>query len=217
MIPVTLAPEPASFDAKVRQRGLSAIDEMVGRPPRVPHSGARRKKIASNEAAIPSGEFPPYWRDALPDLLKLYERRCAFLAMHIEHATGNPSVDHLLPKSRNWQHVYEWDNYRLCAAGINAKKRDLVGIVDPFLCKTGWFALEFVAFQVTVGPAAPTNEHKKIAETLKLLNTLDCLKARAEYVVAYEKGDISLRYLERRAPFIATELRRQSRLRRGDA
>lgn len=216
MIPVNLALEPPSFDAKVRQRGLSAIDEMVGRPPRLPHRGKRRKKIASSEAAIPSGEFPHYWRNALPDLLKAYDRRCAFLAMHIEQATGNPTVDHLLPKSHHWQQVYEWDNYRLCAAGINAKKRDLAGIVDPFLCKNGWFALEFVAFQVTAGPSAPASEHKKITETLKLVNTLDCLKAREEYVVSYQEGHITLAYLERRAPFIAAELRRQSLLQPGD-
>ena len=31
MIPVALAMEPADFDAKVRQPGLAAIDELVGR------------------------------------------------------------------------------------------------------------------------------------------------------------------------------------------
>lgn len=216
MVPVSPADEPRTFDVKVRQKGLSAIDEMVGRAARVPHAGRKREKIASNEADIPSQNLPPYWREALPDLLKAYERRCAFLAMYIEHGTGSPSVDHMLPKSRAWQQVYEWSNYRLCAAGVNARKGDLSGIVDPFLCKHGWFALEFVAFQVLVGPKAPARERKKIADTLELLNSLDCLKAREEYVAAYMEGHIDLPYLERRAPFIAGELRRQCLLRSGD-
>lgn len=76
MIPVVQAQEPPEFDAKVRQPGLSAIDEMVGRAPRVKRPGPRRKQIASQEQNIPAEAFPPYWRDALPDMLVAYERRC---------------------------------------------------------------------------------------------------------------------------------------------
>jgi hypothetical protein len=39
---------------------------------------------------------------------------------------------------------------------------------------------------------------------------------RREYVVNYEEAQISLAYLERRAPFVAYELTRQSRLRPED-
>lgn len=52
-------------------------------------------------------------------MLEAYERRCAYLALYLEHATGNPTVDHVLPKSRVWDQIYEWSNYRLCAALIN--------------------------------------------------------------------------------------------------
>lgn len=216
MIPVEPAPEPPHFDRRIRKRGLSAVDEMVGKPPRVPHPGRKRKKIASRETDIPSDAFPSYWRDALPDLFDAYHRRCAFLAMYIEYATGNPSVDHMLPKSRVWNRVYEWSNYRLCAAGVNAKKRELVGIVDPFSCKPGWFALEFIAFQVIAGPRAPARERKRIDSSLDLLNTPDCLKAREVYFEEYACGHIDFAYLQRRAPFIAYELRRQSVLRPED-
>jgi hypothetical protein len=216
MIPVAPAEEPPHFDKRVRQKGLSAIDELVGRAPRIRRRGRRRKKVADHEADIPAEDFPPFWREAIPDMLHAYERRCSFLALYIEYATGNPTVDHALPKSRVWDQVYEWSNYRLCAALINANKSDLTSLVDPFEVAEGWFALEFVGFQVTRGPDAPASRTQQIDDTLPLLNMPDCLKAREEYVTCYEQGVIELAFLERRAPFVAAELRRQGRLRDGD-
>ncbi len=216
MIQVTCAPEPAGFDATVRQRGLSAIDELVGRRPRINHSGRRRKSVAQREDDIPPTYFPALWRHALPDMLRAYERRCAFLAHYIEYATGNPSVDHMLPKSRAWQQVYEWSNYRLCAALVNAHKSDLGDLIDPFTCGAGWFELELVGFQVVVGNCPSTVSRAQIAATLRLLNLPDFCKAREEYVVNYEQHHIDFDYLQRRAPFVAAELRRQNRLHPAD-
>lgn len=216
MIPVAPAPEPRWFNSRIRMKGLSAIDEMVGRPPRLAHTGPRCRRIAEREENIPPEKFPPYWRDALPDLVNRYERRCAFLALYLEHATGNPSVDHMLPKSRQWDLVYEWMNYRLCAASLNARKKDMIGLIDPFECQRGWFALELVAFQVTLGPGAPASHSAALEATLELVNVPECCKAREEYVTNYDKGHIHLKYLEHRAPFVAEELRRQGRLRLED-
>ena len=78
MIPVRLANEPQDFDENVRQKGLSAIDELVGRPPRVSRRGRRRKQIAPHEDDIPPGAFPPFWRNCLKDMLDRYDRRCAY-------------------------------------------------------------------------------------------------------------------------------------------
>jgi hypothetical protein len=68
MIPISLAPEPPEFDDTVRQPGLSAIDEMAGRAPRLKRSGRKRRKLADAEKDIPADEFPPYWRDVLPEM-----------------------------------------------------------------------------------------------------------------------------------------------------
>lgn len=216
MIQVVIAKEPSSFDADVRQKGLSAIDRMVGKKPRLASYAGRQKKIATREQDIPPSKFPAYWRDALPDLLNAYDRRCAFLALYLEHATGNPSVDHMLPKSKNWKEVYEWDNYRLCAASINARKNDMTGLVDPVDCRGDWFALDLIGFQVIRGSKAPSAQASAINATLDIVNAPNCCKAREEYVTNYLAGDITLDYLERRAPFIAQELRRQGRLRASD-
>jgi hypothetical protein len=216
MIPVALAKEPESFDEKVRQKGLGAIDELVGRTPKKSRPGPRRSKIANTVDEIPSDKFPPFWRDALGEMLESYQRICAFLAIYLPPAIGNPSVDHMLPKSAKWNKVYEWDNYRLCAASVNARKKDMGGLVDPFECKAGWFALEWVGFQVIPGPQAPDDLAAEIQATATLLNAPDCLRLREEYVSVYQNGEITLSYLESHAPFVASELRRQGRMRPGD-
>ncbi len=219
MIPIALAREPKSFDAKIRQPGLSAIDELVGRAPRIKRSGPRRAKIADSESTIPGDKFPPFWREALDDMMKVYEQRCAYLAMFIEE-TGSPTVDHVLPKSLAWDRVYEWSNYRLCTGVVNSKKGELLGLVDPVDAKVGWFALDLASYRVVRGAAAPKAQHPKIDATLPLLNIRDCCVQRRRYVDEYRRGPgvrgIDLAYLEYRAPFIASELRRQGQLMRGD-
>ena len=219
MIPVVLAQEPAGFDAKVRQPGLSAIDELVGRAPRINRPGPRRKKVAATEAQIPPGAFPSFWRDALDEMMLAYEQRCAYLAMFIED-TGSPTVDHVIPKSYAWDRVYEWSNYRLCTGVVNSKKGELLGLVDPVEAGLGWFELDLASYRVVCGTAAPNAVHEKIGATLPLLNLRDCCALRKRYVEDYRLGPgnkgIDFAYLERRAPFIASELRRQGLLVRGD-
>lgn len=220
MIPVVLAQEPADFERVVRQPGLSAIDELVGRTPRLRRGGQKRGKVADVESAIPAASFPPFWRFALDDMMVAYHQRCAYLAVWIE-VTGNPTVDHVAPVSQAWDKVYEWSNYRLCTGVVNAKKGTLADLVDPVHVGVGWFALDLSSYSVVRAATAPAAYHRAIDRTLPLLNLPDCCKLRQQYVEDYwrgpDEGGISLAYLERRAPFVAAELRRQSELVRGDA
>lgn len=219
MIRVEPADEPETFDKAIRQKGLDAIRELVGEKPLVSR-GTKRKKVADKREAIPPDNFPPFWRNALPDMLEAYQRRCAYLSLYIERATGNPSVDHFIPKSKAWNQVYEWSNYRLACNLMNARKKDVEGVLDPFEIEEGWFALEFVAFQVIPGPESRGSIAKRVQNTIEILklNDEECCKVRQEYVDAYfDIAPIPLNYLERRAPFIARELRRQGLLRTGDA
>ena len=220
MIPVALAEEPMDFDAKVRQPGLSAIDELVGRDPRIKRPGPRRRKIAETEAEVSADAFPPFWREALDDMMGAYEQRCAYLAMFIED-TGNPTVDHVIPKSLAWDRVYEWSNYRLCTGIVNSKKGNLLELVDPIAARVGWFELDLASYRIVRGTKAQKTHHRKIDATLPLLNLRDCYRQRQRYVEDYRLGPgnkgIDLAYLEHRAPFIAAELRRQGQLVRGDA
>ncbi|TCO82982.1 hypothetical protein EV699_10327 [Plasticicumulans lactativorans] len=204
----------------VRQPGRAAIDELVGRTPPGKRRGRRRAPVADTESNIPADKFPPFWRKALDGMMQAYEQRCAYLAMFIED-TGNPTVDHVIPKSQAWSLVYEWSNYRLCAGIVNSKKGELLGLVDPIDAEVGWFELDLASYRIVRGRPAPEAQHQKIDATLELLNLRDCWRQRQRYVEDYwlgpDAGGISLSYLKRRAPFIASELRRQGQLVRGDA
>src|SRR5207249_1405577 len=105
----------ASFDEAVRVPGLRAIAEMVGEKP-LRNAGRRYRKIADRREDIPADEFPPYWTESLNDLMKLYDRVCAYSCFRIHAVTGSRSVDHFAAKSRRWDRVYEWSNYRLACS-----------------------------------------------------------------------------------------------------
>lgn len=221
MIPVKQAPEPKSFDAHVRKRGADAILRLLGKP--VKARGRKPKAKFAREQDIPPDSFPTCWTDvrasdnksALDDLMDAYDKCCAYLGMRLERATGSPTVDHYIPKERDWRLVYEGSNYRLSASCVNGAKgtRD---VVDPFKVKPGWFELDLATFFVKRGAAAPPSEHARIDETLPILNLRPCVAQRGEYITEYQKGEIDLASVTRYAPFIAAELRRQGQLRPGD-
>ena len=125
---------------------------------------AQLAATAGSEGAIPAGEFKPYWRRALNDLLTSYNRTCAYLSLHIPRAVGTPSSDHMVAKSTAWDQVYEWSNYRLACLLMNARK-GIADVLDPFEIDDGWFALELVAFQVVPGHDLPINVHARVVET----------------------------------------------------
>lgn len=221
MIPVTEVEEPPWFDTHVRQRGAEAIQRLLAKP--VKARGRKPKVTYARPEHIPPDSFPTCWTDvrandnksALDDLMDAYEQYCAYLGMRLERATGSPTVDHYIPKERDWRLVYEWSNYRLSASCVNGAKgtRD---VVDPFKVKPGWFELDLATYLVKRGAAAPARERVRIDETLPILNLRQCVAQRGEYLTAYRAGKIDLANVTRYAPFIAAELRRQGQLRPGD-
>lgn len=216
MIPVVAAAEPASFERKVRQRGLEAIRELVGESRSRKRPGPPRKGAAkyARREDIPTNVFPTYWREALPDLHKAYRGLCAYLAMYLEPSTGSATVDHFIARGERWDLVYEWSNYRLAAGSINGRKTDRQISVDPFTLRAGTFELELVELQVIVS-AAVIGEDREAAEAaieILGLNQPECCRLRSEYLEAYRAGEIKQSYLERRAPFLVQELRRQNAL-----
>lgn len=220
MIRVIPAPPPSNFDTRVRQRGLDAIAELAGDKPSRPRRGPKRKQVASRREDIPPEAFPPFWREVLPEMLESYHRLCAYLALYIEQATGSPTVDHVIPKSKAWDRVYEWSNYRLACALVNSRKGDVDAVLDPFEVEDDWFELEFVDCQVKPRTGLSVEIAEKVQDTIdKLgLSEPECCAARREYVEAYlGQQPIPFSYVERRAPFVARELRRQKMLREGES
>ncbi|HBL25891.1 MAG TPA: hypothetical protein DD490_03545 [Acidobacteria bacterium] len=214
MMRVAPKPEPPDFEEKVRRPGLRAIAELVGETPVPPRSGRPRGSVASRREEISAASYPAYWTRVLPALLAAYSHICAYTCLYIERVTGGASVDHRIPKSRAWDLVYEWSNYRLACGLMNSRKGESVDVLDPFEIADDWFALEPVSYQVIPGAGARGESRRRVEETLRRLRLNDeiCRGVRQEYVEGYLEGAISLPYLERRAPFIARELRRQGKL-----
>ena|ERR1700722_4718723 len=215
MIGVRPADKPPTFDARVRQPGLRAIEEIVGRP--AVRRGRKRKATAKRREDIKPSEFPPLWRAMTEDLLSAYGRVCAYACLYIERLTGAATVDHWMPKSTAWNRVYEWDNYRLACAIMNTWKSDGSGVLDPFEVTDGLFALDLVSLRAVPGPAAGTRR-RAVEETIRRLRLdgSDYTAALEDYWRDYRSGDITLARLERRAPFLARELRRQGKLNEAD-
>jgi len=217
VIHVSPANKPADFDAKVRQPGLRAIAEMVGKPPPYPRtSGKRHKKIATREACIPADAFPAYWTEALDELMAAYNETCAYSCFRIHPVTGARSADHFAPKSRGWRHVYEWLNYRLCCSRMNARKNDFGGVLDPFQIKLGWFQLELLGFQVVPDHSLPKKIREKVQITIDRLGLNDFRHDREKDAERYWHSGYSLQVLREESPFVAYELHRQGRLNTGD-
>ncbi len=215
MIPVAPAPEPSSFDVRVRKRGAVAVQRLLGKSVR--GGGRRPSTTYARPEEIPADKFPTYWtevrksdgKSALDDMMDGYGQYCAYLAMRIERATGSPTVDHYIPKKRDWRLVYEWTNYRLCAGCVNGAKGDR-NVVDPFRVGSAWFALDLDTFLVCRGKDAPVAEHARIDETLGILNLRQCVAQRGDFIMRFRQGELDLGHLERYAPFLAAEIRRQA-------
>lgn len=215
MIPVKEAPEPRDFEAKVRRPGLRAIGEMVGKAPSVPRRGKPFAKIADRESDIPPGAFPPYWREVIDDLMAAYHEVCAYSGFRIHQVTGAPAVDHFVPKSQNWRLVYEWSNYRLCCALMNARKGESRDVVDPFRIRHDWFHLDLdLGFEVSPNPGLPKVDQDRIQATISRLKLNDgyCREQRRKVAQGYRCGKVSLQTLREEAPFVAYEIHRQGRL-----
>lgn len=227
MIRVAAAPEPEGFHLRVRVPGRRAIAEMCGKAPPFPREGGRpfaqRRRAAGNDAPLITAEedlpfdaFQPYWTSCLAELKDAYAHVCAYSCFRIHPVTGAASVDHFAAKSRAWDRVYEWDNYRLACTRMNARKRDFGDVLDPFDVDDEWFQLDLVGFQVLAAFGLPIELARRVEGTIERLGLDDFRADRERDAVTYWDGDVSLAWLRRESPFVARELARQGRLRPGD-
>lgn len=190
MIPVRRQPEYREFDKEVRQPGLRFL-KANPRP-----SGA---EFAGHN----------YWTRARSELRDAYKGLCAYTSRYI---VDGESVDHFLPKIKFPQDAYEWDNYRLARQKINTYKGDEIDMVDPFKVQPAWFVLEFPSCLVRPGRGLDDRTAEKVERTIKILQLNDddrLVQERCDCLMDFVNRDVTLRYLDRRYPFLVTEIRRQ--------
>ena len=192
MIPVVRKPEPDDFAQRVRQPGQTFL---AGNSPQS------------------SREFEPYWRRVKRDLHEAYDNICAYTCIYLVSGT----VDHFLPKSRYPLLAYEWDNYRLASNIVNQNKSDSIGLLDPFKIEDGWFALDFPTCYVVIGDQMPNHLRNKAKQTIGVLklNSNQFAQLRFRIIKSFWNRDLDWRTLQRRYPFLASELERQNLRNRG--
>ena len=193
MMPVKFQPEPVQFTKKVRVPGQQFLSKV-----QKPISQQWRGK--------------EYWQRALPDMRQAYNSICAYSAFWIPHSTGNHSIDHFIPKSKQPNLAYEWHNFRYVSARFNSRKGTRT-IVDPFKLRQGWFILDFKSFLIKPKPALSSTKKDKLWETikhLKLNDDEDLVIERQTWYLNYLNKEISFEHLKKNAPFVAFEIERQN-------
>jgi hypothetical protein len=146
-----------------------------------------------------------------------YGRICAYSCFRIHPVTGSRSVDHIAPKPRAWDQVYEWSNYRLASSLLNARKQNFSDVLDPFLVGDDWFELELVGFQVKPAQQLDAEIRPRALATIDRLglNDFEFRSSRERDAQCYWDG-IPFHILAEESPFVARELKRQGQVRPED-
>jgi len=199
VISVQKKSEPADFDAKVRAKGLRSL-RAKGIDPAVPLPAEKK--------------LNPFWRDCLDDLYREYDQTCAYLAVHIERATGGVTADHFVAKSQLPGQAYEWSNFRLASAIVNARKCDFSDVLDPFTLPPDWFRLELVTGRIYANPGMATADQARVMATIERVGLDNAInrEMRARHYQEYRQGDYTADFLSRRSPFVYHEAVRQGLL-----
>ena len=189
MIHIELMPEPANFNAEVREPGnrfLILVPNPTKKQWRVNH----------------------YWMHCRSDLYRSYHGICAYTGLWFPKLSA--TVDHFMPKSKYPQKAYEWNNFKLSCEKANNNKGNNE-ILDPFSISPDWFQLDFPSLLVKANPHLLRDEKSFIKETIDILklNTEDFIDTRQYWLMFYIEN-LDFDHLERYAPFIAYELRRQN-------
>lgn len=227
MIRVERQPEPVppdfDFDGRVRKPGLSALSELSGGPKLIKRRGAKIKAHVEKVEDITPALLrkKAYWTRALPALHRVYRGYCAYASFYIEPLSG-PTVDHFVAiQDDTPQGAYEWSNYRLACSLMNALKGTSADIIDPCALPKDAFALDLDTFEVVLGSGFDEAHRDQADRTLRLLNSAECKSMRRRYFDTYWNPDvpgqpIPLWFIEKQAPFLAQEMRRQGRIRADD-
>lgn len=198
MIPVTLQPEPANFDAQVRQPG---------------HSWLSSKSIAVNSAPPKASDLPNYWKRSNKQLWESYSGVCAYLAIYFEWPTGAASTDHFVAKSKHAGDAYEWRNYRLSCLGPNRNKNKFDDVLDPIGLQSDTFVLNLANGKIRPNPLLTADQKKAARKTIirLKLNSPDHNEMRAKWFFRYLRGKDE-KILRELSPFVWYEAQRQGLL-----
>src|SRR5690606_24273905 len=195
MIPVAQQPEPATFNAQVRVKGLAHLEN---------------KGFALDQPLPQKAKITPYWRDCLTELYQAYGGICAYLGVHFERVMGGGSVDHFIAKSANAGLAYEWKNYRLACTTMNSRKREYSDVLDPFYLAPDLFRLQLSTGHIYPNPELDVRAMRLVEETIERLGLDDpqCRALRTSWYQDYLEHELPSDYLKKKSPFVWYEANR---------
>ena len=189
MIRIERKAEPSDFDAKVRRPGLSYLK------------------------GLPSGKKPNwsghgYWRKAKDDMINAYGGICAYACCEIT-PSSSAEIYHFHPKSRYRQEAYEWNNLRLCSSNINKKKHDH-DVLDPFDVRDLTFGIVLATGRMVKLTKYDPAYEALCDKTVKVLglNDHEYTRMRKDILDDYLRGEITISNLQKRNPFVYSEVLR---------
>ncbi|HYN21100.1 MAG TPA: hypothetical protein VE078_09080 [Thermoanaerobaculia bacterium] len=185
MIRFERVPEPADFDRRARQPGLTWL---------AAHSDATRPK--------------DFWSPFKSQLADGFRQLCAYSAMY--EPVG--SVDHFLSCKNHLARAYEWSNYRFSSAWINSSKQNADDqVLDPHEVEDGWFEILLPSLQLVLTDAVPREWRAQAEHTLRRLHLRDderIVRQRRAWYQMYEEGKLTLEGLHETAPLLARAIER---------
>jgi len=208
MIRVTQQPEPDSFFDLVKKKA----DKFLKENPSPTIQEIRKRDL---------------WTGALDDLYQSYGEVCAYSSLW--YSRDAATVDHFIPiavlKGEMVTLAYDWNNFRLASRSMNNEKLDFQDVIDPFLVEQGWFVMDFPSLMIRCGDDLPSSVSEKVNATIKRLKLNEknrYINYRSKFLEEYCKqckqyikiypdfiAAPLFNTLEKRAPFIAYELKRQ--------
>ncbi|MCA9705348.1 MAG: hypothetical protein KDK70_05845 [Myxococcales bacterium] len=156
----------------------------------------------------------------MDELHESYGGICAYLCVYIERCTGGVSTDHFVAKSKTAGLAYEWSNYRLACATMNARKRDFEDVLDPFALEPDTFRLELVTGHIYPNPHLSSPALARAQQTIDRLDLDDdgCRELRSRKFRDYvrvrgsEANPMLEQQFRRDTPFVWLEASRQGLL-----
>lgn len=200
MIRVELAPEPASFDMKVRKKGFKWLD---------------KNGLDLDQPVPEKTKLKSCWRDCLEELWSSYNGVCAYLGVYFEFETGGATVEHFVAKSTSKARLaYEWSNYRLASSRVNSRKNKFDDVLDPCEIEDGWFWLEIVSGRIYPAKDLAEGIEAQVEQTIQRLklDSKGAREMRVGHVSWWLQGEVTALFLQRQSPFVWKELQRQNLL-----
>ena len=153
--------------------------------------------------------FDPLWSRVYDEFHSRYGGVCAYTCFF---QPDRATIDHFRPKHQYPGLAYEWSNYRLASPRANQFKGNQDDLLDPFLIRDGWFALDLPSCEIRERGGLDDALGEAVKRTIRALKLNDdeyLLRRRLDLLLAFADGCVTQSFVQRMNPFVFDEITRQ--------